>query len=593
MAESGTLLSSHFVSASDGAKLCCHVARPSGQPNQAEFPVAVCFDRYHIRGNYGLDYRKIELNDRGDIILPETVATDEGFATLPLLQSLIHAGFIVVIVDCRGSGASIGESAGIFSEREYEDTTEVLSWIHDQPWCNGQIGTFGRSYRGITQYLAAANETADIGCICPEMALFDLYDYVWRGGIFWGAALETWCRIVTALGVEQPIAGSPNDRNCDDYSEERERRRGLRDLATAIRDLPFRDSRSELTRGLLYEDWTPCRFLEAINKSDVPCLQVSGWYDMWTLDALLWFENLTVPQILIIGPWCHCGGQLEAGQLLKSWLVRCLINRAPPPKGTKRIIYRTINADDTAKSWHMSPSWPPNNTSNELFFIHPSGEEALELRRGEPVSASGFQTLQSDLSATSGPNSRWANLNGKDFGYKDRATAGGIVFTSAPLVRSLEMTGNPCLNLWIETADQNLALFVYLENLTASGFTQYVTEGALRLSHRREATPPFNRFDLPWRSGDSTSISETPGHPFLVSIDLIPISFLYKAGDRIQVRVTCADADNADSVSQEQNSVRVFHNSTLPSHLIAPVVDQNTNNIVNPFHEITGPQHET
>jgi putative CocE/NonD family hydrolase len=60
----------------------------------------------------------------------------------------------MVIQDCRGRS----DSKGIWEPFRYdaEDGFDTQEWIGKQVWCNGKIGTSGRSYNGWTQWSSAA-----------------------------------------------------------------------------------------------------------------------------------------------------------------------------------------------------------------------------------------------------------------------------------------------------------------------------------------------------------------------------------------------------------------------------------------------------
>jgi putative CocE/NonD family hydrolase len=101
----------------------------------------------------------------------------------PWLQEVIKHGYVVGVVDCRGGGASYGARPGSFSQIEARDTYEITEWFAEQKWCNGNIGMFGRSVMGITQYMCAGMAPPHLKCIFPEMSMFDTYSFVYPGGV--------------------------------------------------------------------------------------------------------------------------------------------------------------------------------------------------------------------------------------------------------------------------------------------------------------------------------------------------------------------------------------------------------------------------
>ena len=59
-------------------------------------------------------------------------------------QWFASRGYITAIQDCRGCFNSEGDVA--FLEPEAEDGFDTLQWLGEQPWCNGNVGTWGTSW---------------------------------------------------------------------------------------------------------------------------------------------------------------------------------------------------------------------------------------------------------------------------------------------------------------------------------------------------------------------------------------------------------------------------------------------------------------
>jgi predicted acyl esterase len=65
----------------------------------------------------------------------------------------VERGYAMVIQDVRGRYASDGEYTPYINEGK--DGYDTIEWAAAQPWSNGQVGTFGLSYPGAVQWLAA------------------------------------------------------------------------------------------------------------------------------------------------------------------------------------------------------------------------------------------------------------------------------------------------------------------------------------------------------------------------------------------------------------------------------------------------------
>ncbi|HEU4994997.1 MAG TPA: CocE/NonD family hydrolase, partial [Gemmatimonadaceae bacterium] len=68
-------------------------------------------------------------------------------------RKAVPRGYVVVMQDVRGRYASDGEFVAY--QQEGKDGFDTIEWAARQPWSNGAVGTFGLSYPGAVQWLAA------------------------------------------------------------------------------------------------------------------------------------------------------------------------------------------------------------------------------------------------------------------------------------------------------------------------------------------------------------------------------------------------------------------------------------------------------
>ena len=55
-------------------------------------------------------------------------------------------------------GRSQGSSTVWFNDQDVHDHAKIVEWAAAQPWCDGNVVTFGTSYYGITQPQVAARK---------------------------------------------------------------------------------------------------------------------------------------------------------------------------------------------------------------------------------------------------------------------------------------------------------------------------------------------------------------------------------------------------------------------------------------------------
>ena len=147
-----------------------------------------------------------------------------------------QADFIYVGQSTRGHSNS--EGADGVDNRFFDDAQDgydALSWIADQPWCNGSIAMYGKSYWGITQWLVAPLQHPNLKAIVPQNMNPDPWERGYRdhgalqlahtarriydaGGkdLVDAFGLERWYRHLPLLTLDT-VAGTPENKLWRDY----------------------------------------------------------------------------------------------------------------------------------------------------------------------------------------------------------------------------------------------------------------------------------------------------------------------------------------------------------------------------------------
>ncbi len=139
------------------------------------------------RWTYSLQYRMLRQPQ------PLTFSALTGWEAPDPAWWVAH-GFTVVNADSRGCGHSDG-TGKVLSRQEAEDTYDLVDWIANQPWCDGNVVMLGVSYLAISQYAVAALQPPALRAICPWEGFTDAYrDLTFPGGVRESGFTALWSR---------------------------------------------------------------------------------------------------------------------------------------------------------------------------------------------------------------------------------------------------------------------------------------------------------------------------------------------------------------------------------------------------------------
>jgi putative CocE/NonD family hydrolase len=552
---SGYSTTSQYVSMRDGTRIAVDVYRPLGGPNVA-LPAILMMTPYH----------RASVLDHG--LVADSMGQAERF--------LSSYGYVIVAADVRGTGASFGTRSVIFSPTELGDGSDLVDWIVSQSWCDGNVGMIGVSYSAVNQYLSASNRNPGLKAIVPVYTFMDLYDFIYPGGIFNSRFVATYAALMAELNsnVVSSLFGTRPSKPVDEDT-------GGTLLAAATlehqpdmfmdraQDLPYRDSTvlvPEIAAPVGYSMLSPSGHLNDIEASGVAVYNTGGWMDSYVRDTITFQETLANPSKTLIGPYDHTGRfpgiAVEEVRFFDRYLkgVRNGFEEGPP------YYYLTTGS----ATWKTSQTWPPSGTTTTPYYF--SADGALSTQ--SPEASAGSGTYVVDYTATSGDTTRWMAMVGVPSNYPDRSTADAkcLTFTTSPLLRDLEVTGNPVVHLFVASTANDGDFFVYLEDVDPGGFVRYLDEGQLRASVRTLRPRPWKP-DMPWQSCYQSDMAPlVPGEVVELEIDLFPLSHVFAAGHRIRLAMAGADAGNF--VTPELSpppTVQLLMDATHPSYAELPI----------------------
>ena len=508
-------------------------------------------------------------------------------------------GFAFVAQDCRGRF----ESEGTF--RAYADDPtdgyDTIEWVGGQGWCNGKIGTWGRSYGGLTQWLSAPLAHPQLTCMAPHVICDDFYsDCHYIGGAFQlmlslGAAVIWQTNLATVVG--------PQSRHVF------QNRRFWSHLPLIEMDELAIGRRVEYWREWLahptYGDyWKPFDIRGRHAEITVPAFQQCGWFDPYTGSG---FRNLNgmqqhgpnsrarEQQRILVGPWSHeepastsMGGRdFGPGSLLDiraeerrwfDWQLKGIddgIASEPP------IRIFTMGAN----SWRNEAKWPLERSVVTPLFLHstgragsspddgrltpdPPGDEPVDRFHydpAEPVPTLGGVLSVHMMTAHAEEPLEAGAVDQRLLEKREDV----LVYTTPTLAEPVEVTGPVSVVLYAESNARDTDFTARLVDVAPDGTAFLVTEGILRARYRNGL--------------DQTELL-APGVVERMQIELYPTSMVFAAGHRVRLDISSSNfprfSRNLNTGEDVGTGTRmlvaantVLHNQATPSQLVLPVVD--------------------
>jgi uncharacterized protein len=506
-------------------------------------------------------------------------------------EKAVARGYAVVAQDVRGRYASDGEFNAY--RNEGHDGYDTIEWAAHQPWSDGNVGTFGLSYPGAVQWLAAVENPPHLKAMVPAMTFSTPRNFFYSSGVFDGSWLDwIWFNIAPDLRRKKDLPG-PRTRKEAAAAWEKEHQRlqeflPLRDLPDLKEISPFYYEWLSHPPADPWWDWAELR-----NKYDrvhAAVLNLSGWYDeaygpdgaTTNLNGLLATRRTDKdPRTrTVIGPWTHGGqeesrsGEREFGpsaaidydELILRWMdhyVRGIDNGADRDSRV-RIFVMGKNV------WRDEDAWPLKRARSESFYLV---SESASARTGSLARSVAADSC-TDSTFLSDPARPLTDPHTTYGAHDYRALAGRgdtLVFDTEPLAEDLEVTGPVRAEIYVSANCRDFDLWVRLLDVAADGTAfNLMSPGldVLRVSYRNESLQPEYL---------------EPGKITRLSLDRLLTSNTFFAGHRIRVQLSGAffphfsrnlqtGASEATTRDPVPCKIRVVHDKEHPSQIVLPVV---------------------
>ncbi|HMM74828.1 MAG TPA: CocE/NonD family hydrolase [Gammaproteobacteria bacterium] len=514
---------------------------------------------------------------------------------------IAHAGYAVVVQDCRGTWQSGGEFSPFFQEAA--DGADTIAWAAAQPWSTGAVGMMGASYYGATQWLAAGESPPALKAMAPFITTDQYYDkWTYQGGAFQLGFILQWATATfgVAEALRRVLGGTAAAASIGEAIAAADAV-AARYWHTPLSDLPGLADRAPYVADWLahpdYDDyWKAIAPCERYDRITAPALNFGGWYDLFLGGTLANYRAMKsrCRQKLVIGPWVHGynGGvyaernfglmahdavaDVTAEQI--RWFDHHLKGEANGVPHDKPVKIFVMGAD----AWREEDDWPLPDTDWQRWYLHSGGRAASDADDGrlstqmpgeeapdsyvydprDPVPTVGGATFLPGLfvAANAGPRDQRAV----------EARADVLVYTGEVLARDLEVTGPVTLVLHVASDALDTDFTGKLVDVHPDGRAMLLTDGILRARYRE---------------GYASPTPLVPGTVVRIEIDLVATSNVFRAGHRLRLEVSSSNFPRFDRNSNTGGLIAresaadfrvarntVWHDATRPSHLLLPVI---------------------
>jgi uncharacterized protein len=527
---------------------------------------------------------------------------------------LVKRGYIDVIADVRGTGASEG-SWGLFDPVQASDGAELVRWAAKLAHSNGKVGTLGASYLGIIQLLTAGH----LGPDSPLKAMFPIISAndVYRDTAFDGGLLDTefggiFLGLTAGLNLANPLLESFVQQPTND------------DVLQALTDhigglLAFHASlvaNVETDGDQAYDEayWRarrPQSILGRVVKNRIPAFMVGGWFDLFQRGEPLNYSDLQNLEAgrgvglpmrpgqqasgryqLMMGPWYHvtAGEGIDMNRLELAWFDRWLKGKATGIDQTKTPLH--LYQLGSGK-WLDASRYPIEGATPQTYYLG----AGKGLAKTKPGAAGGSdQVVWTGLSSPCGLSTeQWGagvlqlileSAGGSDPCAGDDSTTqvgpGAVSYTTAPFAKPQVLAGPIDATLYAKSNRPDTEFVVTMEDVAPNGNSRPLTAGAFLGS--------FRQLDgaRTWRAGDGRPLM--PYHPYTrasktavqtgtttrFDIEVRPTFAKLATGHRLRVTISTSDVPHIvpspPQIADLAGGVYgIQHNSAAASFLELPL----------------------
>jgi putative CocE/NonD family hydrolase len=476
-----------------------------------------------------------------------------------------EAGYNVMVQDCRGRFASDGVWDCFTVEPH--DGYDTIEWAARQAWANGKVGTYGASYMGATQWLAAKESPPSLKAMVPSITASDYHDgWTYQGGAFslffnvsWTMAGLAPATLLRERGADAAFASELSAvMSSIDTMREKMKFVPLKDFPMFRAGAPYF---FDWLKHPGYDDyWRALSIEENHAKINVPALNIGGWYDIFQRGTIRNYTGMrsrgagagSEGTRLLVGPWSHAVpfqnlvGGVDFGfrsgpvsvdvdgaslKFFDQWLKG---KRGIGAEAPVRIFVMGIN------QWRDEKEWPLTGTEWRRYYLHSRGSAnsmygdgalSTEAPANEPADSYLYNPNDPAPTVGGGLCCYPGALQGGAFDQQSvEHRADVLVYSTEPLAEDVEVTGPVELRLSASSSARDTDFTAKLVDVSPCGTALNLTDGIIRARWRESRTAP----------------ALTPGSVTEFKIDLWSTANVFRKGHRIRLEVSSSNLPRFD-----------------------------------------------
>jgi putative CocE/NonD family hydrolase len=490
-------------------------------------------------------------------------------------------GYVFIVQDVRGKYDSEGDYYPYVNEPN--DGHDTIEWAGTQNWSTGKVGTFGISYWGRTQWLAAPQASRYLKAMIPIFCGQYTYKRWADGGVFRFDALTIW-------HYQNALKTARTGREID--------------WDRILRHLPLIEVDDNLGEDIVpYNDkiqnpvpgpyWNKMRVDNKVSRIKAPALIGAGWYDFYRDCSLDDYNRMRLragsdearKSQLIIGPWIHItrskfddvdfgkeASFLKQVKTFLRWFNYWLKDEQNGilDEGPVRVFVMGRN------EWRSEKEWPPKRAVEVKYYLHSEGTANtvhgtgfLNTDMPEDEKFDQFTYDPADPVPSIGSASIYGNARPGPVDQREvESRKDVLIYTTPPLEEEIEVTGIVKLILFAASSARDTDFIATLTDVYPDGKSINLTTGVVRARYRESLAKP--------------SLLEK-GKVYRFEISVGPTSILFKRGHRIRLQVKSShfpefsrNLNTGAPIGMAKEIVKayqtVYHNMRYASYLLLPVI---------------------